>query len=309
MSDLFFPRPEAWALTQDQLLGGQLSSDIRPASEVAQDLYRKATALWRADRRGRTSMEELSAQIHIQADALEQAQLASQSLEAMILKREQIEDRLGALRKEQISAQKQMDGLIAQREQVSRTDQARKLLEQAGDISPFADLPKDIEGELSRLASLQRSLAQEVGKTGQALAQANEQSDRFTFREERLLEKEEDISRLYAQLSSLKEGLEKLPQLQKTSQIAAQIAAHFISDQLCDPYQQKELRDISLSSLKDTSAQALDAHLALLRAREQLSNGAGADPHATADHFADRRLFGSLRCDHFMPFSKIYSPG
>lgn len=50
-----------------------------------------------------------------------------------------------------------------------------------------------------------------VAESGRRLAQINEQMERFTFREERILEKADEIDRLYTQLPMLQESSRQLP--------------------------------------------------------------------------------------------------
>ena len=83
--DLLFPKQEAWALTQDQLLGGTADRQLRPASQVREGLYRQAMSLWRPDRRGKTRMEELEAklrELHDQLNLAQRAQEQAGELEA-----------------------------------------------------------------------------------------------------------------------------------------------------------------------------------------------------------------------------------
>jgi uncharacterized protein YhaN len=63
LEQLRFPDASAWQELQDQLLGGQYTSFLKPVSDVITDLEDEANSLWRPDRRGKPVAKLLHKQI------------------------------------------------------------------------------------------------------------------------------------------------------------------------------------------------------------------------------------------------------
>ena len=270
--DLLFPRQEAWALTQDQLLGGTADRQLRPASQVREELYRQAMSLWRPDRRGKTRMEELEGKLRERYDQLNQAQQAQEQAGELEIRQQGCQQEIARLRLQQQRLQQQLEETMSLRDRAARLQEGRALLASAGDVEAFDALPQDVEGTLEALRGRQRALARQVAESGRSLAQMNEQMERFTFREERILEKAEEIDRLNAQLPMLQQSGQQLPELMEKAQQASAQAARYMTERLGDPFGLGQGNSLPLARLQEASAQALDAHMAHLRAKEQLAD-------------------------------------
>ena len=267
LSDLLFPGQEAWALTQDQLLSGT-SGQHRPASQVREELYRSAMSLWRPDRRGKTRMEELDAQLRDLYDRMYQSKEDIHRMDELENSSRACQEEISLLRQKQQSLQEALEAAMTLREQSARLEEGRKLLAEAGNIEMFDDIPDDVEDELVFIREMQRDLARQVAESGRRLAQLSEQMERFSFREERLLEHAEEIERLCEQLPLLRETAQALPTLLSQTQIASQEAARYLDNELRDLFQESE--NVSAAELKCAADQALDAHMNLLQSQEQL---------------------------------------
>lgn len=270
--DLLFPRQEAWALTQDQLLGGMADRQLRPASQVREALYRQAMSLWRPDRRGKTRMEELETKLRGLYDQLHQAQQAQEQISELEAQQQRCQEDIARLRQQQQCCQQQLEELLTLRDRAARIQEGQALIASAGDVAIFDTLPQDVAGTLETLRAQQRSLARQVAESGRRLAQINEQMERFTFREERILEKADEIDRLYTQLPMLQESSRQLPELMEQAQQAAAQASRYVSEKLGDPFGLEQGYALPIARLRERSTQALDAHMAHLRAKEQLAD-------------------------------------
>lgn len=270
--DLLFPKQEAWALTQDQLLGGTADRQLRPASQVREGLYRQVMSLWRPDRRGKTRMEELEAKLRELHDQLNLAQRAQEQAGELEARQQECQQEIARLRQQQQRQQLLLEEALTLRDRAARMQEGRALLASAGDVEAFDALPQDVEGTLEALRGRQRALARQVAESGRSLAQMNEQMERFTFREERILEKAEEIDRLYAQLPMLQEASRQLPELLEKAQQASAQASRYRTERLGDPFGLGQGHSLPLAQLQEASARALDAHMAHLRAKEQLAD-------------------------------------
>jgi len=63
LDKLRFPDSNAWQGLQEQLLGGQYASFLKPVSRVMEDLANEANQLWRPDRRGNPLAKRLQERI------------------------------------------------------------------------------------------------------------------------------------------------------------------------------------------------------------------------------------------------------
>jgi len=267
--DLLFPGQEAWALTQDQLLSGT-SGQHRPASQVREELYRSAMSLWRPDRRGKTRMEELDTQLRELYDRLYQSQEDRRRISELEESGQACQQQIEELRQRQQQIQDALEEAMALREKASRLQEGRELLEQAGDIERFDSVPDDVEERIESLRTQQRELARQVAESGRALAQLNNQMERFTFREERILEHAEEIDRLCEQLPMLETTAQTLPLLMGQVQDATQAASQCLNQELQDPLALYEPDSFSASELISAANQVLNTRLKLLSARDEL---------------------------------------
>ena len=139
------------------------------------------------------------------------------------------------------------------RDRAARLQEGRALLASAGDVEAFDALPQDVEGTLEALRGRQRALARQVAESGRSLAQMNEQMERFTFREERILEKAEEIDRLNAQLPMLQQSGQQLPELMEKAQQASAQAARYMTERLGDPFGLGQGNSLPLARLQAVS--------------------------------------------------------
>lgn len=146
-----FPDWTAWSELEEQLLGGQYLSFLKPVSAVWAELENEANSLWRPDRRGKPRAKQLQAEI---AELMKRRQKALENEANLREKAEQI----AHLAEKLAQNQKQEIQLSAELERARRLLPLHKKLERlalceskVGDWEKIKRLPQNLAEQLDHL--------------------------------------------------------------------------------------------------------------------------------------------------------------
>lgn len=143
LRNLKFPEHSAWEAMQQQLLGGQFSSFLRPVSEVVRELDDEANRLWRPDRRGRPRARDIGERLKELRASLEEARAREERL-----RRAQMElvERQRMLEKD-IARKAELMAYIDRCERLNPVRKKLKRIQELKEASAYAsdydDLPPD----------------------------------------------------------------------------------------------------------------------------------------------------------------------
>ncbi|MGB9867792.1 MAG: AAA family ATPase [Bacillota bacterium] len=223
---LRMPDKATWEGIQDQLLGGRYGGTMRPLSQVILELESDANKLWRPDNRGnplckqiREQLRRLNAQRHDALQNQKRIQELQGELSALTARAEELSQR-----------QRQIKAAIEDVERLAQVhlglERVDSLLQEAGDVESFADLPRDLlgswhslNGDIERLVARRREIEGAIGRN-QEVVEAYSPSDALVIQHEaeiselggfkeylikvgrELVDKRETISRMVAELEA-----------------------------------------------------------------------------------------------------------
>lgn len=205
VDQLCFPNVNAWQELQDQLLGGQYASFLKPVSGVIADLESEVNSLWRPDRRGKPVARLLDEEI---LKLTQQRRLAYENEQKL----REIEQQLFTLREEQEKLKQERIQLLAELNCIERLlpvkkklERIKELLEMAGDIEAYRQLPADPQKTLALIAEDLITLAEEIKKAEQKREQYSLQKTAFGTMEQLFIAQADEIGEItkaYAQIVS-----------------------------------------------------------------------------------------------------------
>lgn len=151
LDQLRFPDPAAWQKLQDQLLGGQFGSFLRPVSAVLPELSGEAAGLWRADRRGNPRSKVLDQELKELRHKIREAEENEQELRRLEVELDQLAARHRLLREDKVrltALLRRYSIMIPLRRQLQRL---LELQAEAGNVARFDFLPAQPDQERNRL--------------------------------------------------------------------------------------------------------------------------------------------------------------
>lgn len=200
-----FPHANAWQELQDQLLGGQFISFLKPVSGVIGDLENEANSLWRPDRRGKPVARLLDEEI---LKLTQQRRLAYENEQKL----REIEQQLDRLREEQEMLKEERIELLAELNCAERLipvkkklERIKELLEMAGDIEAYRELPADPEKTLVQITADLTAVAEEIRKVERKREQYSIAKNAYGSSEQLFIAQAEEIgevTKAYAQIIS-----------------------------------------------------------------------------------------------------------
>jgi uncharacterized protein YhaN len=177
LDDLVALDGAAWDEVQDRLLGSLNMAHIRSARTVIEELEDEATDLWRSDNRGKPAAKQLEARRRTLRENARDARRRDRQVREHSDTVERLGREIEALKDEKIEC-------IARQNRAERLNPVRQLLEkidelesEAGDLSPFREIPDDPHALLTDLD-----------------AQLGEVSGRLEEKQHRIEELEDDVA-------------------------------------------------------------------------------------------------------------------
>lgn len=208
-----FPDPGAWQRVQDQLLGGQYASFLRPVRDVINELDNEARRLWHTDRRSGIITRELQEKIR---ELTQKRQEAQENEEAL----RRIEGRLADLNQERehlliektrvttylIRSQR----LLPVRKKIRRIEELKLL---AGDVAAYDHLPGEPQQALNELEQKISGLEKECQLLLDRKKSLEIQLASFTSEDRSVLAQKErikSVAKSYTQIGTDRQALEDL---------------------------------------------------------------------------------------------------
>lgn len=213
LEQLRFPEAGAWQELQDQLLGGQYASFLKPVSGVLADLEEEANSLWRPDRRGKPRAKLLQEQI------LELTQQRRKAFENEQNLRDK-EQQLFSLQEEQEQSKEKRIQLLADLNRAERLLPVKKKLQriaeletEAGEIEDDQQLPDQPEKAWQKIQDDLETLEAEITKAVEKKKQYTEQIASYGETEQLFMTQAEEIgavTKAYAQIASDQQAVKTL---------------------------------------------------------------------------------------------------
>ena len=205
VEQLRFPNTNAWQELQDQLLGGQFTTFLKPISGVIVDLENEANSLWRSDKRGKPAARLLDQEI---IKLTKQRRVAYENEQKL----REIEQQLFRLREEQEKLKEQRIRLLTELNCAERLlpvkkklERIKELLEMAGEIEAYRELPAAPDRFLVKIAEDLTVLAEEMNKMEKKKEQYSLEEAAFGSSEQLYIVQAEEIkevTKAYAQIAS-----------------------------------------------------------------------------------------------------------
>lgn len=213
LGQLRFPEASAWQELQDQLLGGQYTSFLKPVSAVLADLEDESNSLWRPDQRGKPVAKLLQMQI------LELTQRRKEAFENEQNLRDK-EQQLASLCAEQEESKEEKIRLLADLNRMERLLPVKKKLQriaelgaEIGDLENYQQLPGQPEKTLAKMQDDLETLEEEIKKAVEKRAQFTEQVAAWGKTEQLILAEADEIgevTKAYSQIVSDQEEVQTL---------------------------------------------------------------------------------------------------
>jgi len=259
LEDLHFPDTSVWTALQQRLLSGEILSFLRPVSEVSAQWRSQALNLWRPDRRGMPKLQSAYARRDELFRQLEDARLRQEALEKLAEEEAALKQQLGQDAKVRREEEAFLKEAQEKRELLSQLDRYERLLQEAGDLTPFRDLPLDLE---TRRAQLEK----DIRETETTLLEAEKQRTQllqtrtaYTEEDRALLAHSEAIRVLSGRRSQIAGDREALLLQEAETGIAAAQYKSLAKTVLVDPAAPEDaLSRISLAKLQDEARRFSD---------------------------------------------------
>jgi len=151
VEDLRFPDTAAWTALQHQLLSGEVLSFLRPVSEVSAQWREQALRIWRPDRRGTPLLSERYARRDELQRQLEEARARQELLNRLTQEEGELTRSLEEGARDLARYDAFLKEAYRMRSLVEQMERYERLCRQAGDLSLFADLPRDLQERWKQL--------------------------------------------------------------------------------------------------------------------------------------------------------------
>ncbi|MDD2432387.1 MAG: AAA family ATPase [Clostridia bacterium] len=214
LEQLRFPDTSAWQELQDQLLGGQFTSFLKPVSAVVSDLEDEASSLWRPDRRGKPEAKRL------QEEILELTQHRKKALENEQNLRDK-EQQLFNLEQEQEQIKEKRIRLSADLNRAERLLPVKKKLQriavletEVGNLEEVTQLPEDPQKSIEKIVADLKIIDEKIERTGEKKEQYTKQLASFGKVEQLFIEQADEIGKITKAYSLLASDQQEISTLQ-----------------------------------------------------------------------------------------------
>lgn len=194
IEDLCFPDGRLWEKIQDQLLGGQYASFLKPVSQVVKEIDNEANSLWRDDNRGKPQTKLVAKRLLELEHRLKDAYKNEQELRKIERDLNEKNDYLNNLVLEKGQLLDRMDWYNTVYPIKKTYKRIEELFREAGEGAPFDDLPSDIEKTLDVLYKRRDELKEEYSRLNIGCNQIENVLSRITDRDRLIYEKKDAIS-------------------------------------------------------------------------------------------------------------------
>ena len=189
---------ETWAGVQDRLVGSMGASDLRPPRQVAAELERAASELWRPDRRGKPKVRAIRAEIRELHRRRREAVDRDRHLRELVRTHAEEVERLRAAKTE-----RERERLAVERAQLlvpirSQLRRVQELLEDAGPEEELRGLPPHPAEELERRRTRLQEAEQRLEELRAEAGDPRARKEAFTERDRAVLARREEIRALSA---------------------------------------------------------------------------------------------------------------
>lgn len=215
LDKLVFPDSDAWQILQDQLLGGQYVSFLKPVSEVLIDLEQEANRLWRPDRRGKPRAKQLREEILNLKRARREAEEREEELRAKERLCQNLlaeEKRLQSEKTKLWADLNRLERLLPVKKRLTRIKELEKA---AGKTAKFVDLPENPVEVLEKRQVELSDLTGEIEKLQKRKAEYQQQVKAYGETEQALVKEKTWLGTIIKADSLLRADCEEIEQLQK----------------------------------------------------------------------------------------------
>jgi len=213
LDKLRFPDSNTWQELQDQLLGGQYTSFIKPVSGVIEELEDEAIRLWRPDNRGKPEDKSLREKI----SKLKHKRKEARENEEELRNKERELDELNKKLYEANKKRTQLNSYLIKYERLlpvkKELDRIIRLEEQGGDIVKYKGIPDNPQNILNDAKEQMEEIDTKIARITEQIKGLNDIISAYTDEDKLIIKQSGEIRRIsksYGQIESDKEEVKTL---------------------------------------------------------------------------------------------------
>jgi len=256
MEELHFFDEASWEKVQDGLLGSLGADFLRPVGEVAAELNKEASSLWRSDRKGKPKARLISDRLKELIHDRREASLRDEAIRTMSRRVAEIEEALAAHRDEKT----RLRALLYRAERLgpvrAKLRQIEALEKEAGDEGSIAGLPEAPRERIEGLSNQRRDLGEQLRVLEERADALSEVGRTYTDEQKAVLAMADEIGRATEDGARIRADEERIGEIEKRIERYRGRISERARGFLSEPWSEK-----LAASIRSTSRSALGAHI------------------------------------------------
>ncbi|MDD3839823.1 MAG: AAA family ATPase [Clostridia bacterium] len=253
IDNMCMPKSKTWEMMQDQLLGGEFCSFIRPVVDVLSELEQQANTLWRSDRRGKPESKMICKQLD---GLMEQKSVALENERKIRADQKELDHLEQKLEK----MYEQKDYIISYIDKYERLNPAfRKLeridslLSESDGIQEFDGVPDDAKSYIKQLDDTINDIIKSKEQCDFRLRQLKQEAEVFSNQHRRILDREHEIMTLIRSYEQIKYYLNEKNRLEVETAKTESLLMDKASETLVGGWKQgleEDIEGVDMAQLK-----------------------------------------------------------